>query len=1088
MVPALQPVVRRLTTRAARLQIAAAAIVLVSGIALTQNAAPQKQAAPPASAQPPGVEIVMVGSEPELHVDGIPFFIHAAQFDYFRIPSDLWQRSLARYRQLGINTIDLRIPWNWHEPSEGEFDFDGHTNPRRNLRKLLKLIAQKHLRLIARPGPVIGDYWRNAGYPPWLLTHAEFQMSASAIIRGATPPDAELMTSDANAAAHTWLANEIHMTHARLWMSTIAKELAPYDSKSLISIAEPGKREGETEEKQTGGPLLFVLLDDAASIRPGSNNSDLWRYLAELREALAEGGLHTMALLNVLRTSVPAAQASPEALRGDPPSGLGFVGDWFIARTNPQAAGGLVSVRSQLPGGSSALGAGDITSLTTLVRSLAKQPAFPPLLTGFSATLPVSSGDVRAVQPPLDDTLLASRILIGAGIRGITYSPLQETLTPAGWETSDASRYFHWDAALDLDGTVKPRARSVDRNGQFVAGWSAMLASSHLQDDVGVVGSLLVTHLVSNELPVSSSQLPMCTADQLCAAALVAATNLKDETATESVEIPDTLRTGGSAVPGKISINLTIPAHDSLLLPIHAPLCATADERDHCSDEIVASGAEFLGAHRDSKTLELLFYAPARASVRLRLDGAPAKVELDGDIRPDYQWKEGTSELEVALLRGAAPAYRRILRIQLPYAPRVPEKPKPAKHSHSDMEYEVFDSVRTPLGDSVSIPSVPPVVLADANSGGRMVIASWNHSDDARGAEFELDGAFHGIGDARMRGGEQKYTRMRFQPSLNPPAGQAAGVAKSDGLLRGNLTFRTGHERADIPIFFLTPDGKGNSHYQYDFDLDGTPEWVLESSRLRLIVSPAEGGRALALVDKSTNDDLVTLDGGFHDFLVPAGTPLENSQAFRGGDFSFNRAYQAEWLGASKEANKDVSLRLTYRQAATSDAVALNVEKTLRLADPETVEALYRVSQEPAVPVTGAPPEAPQNGAPKQQSFVAMVSIPLPDLEDQSARICWQPDSAPTSAASSLGTSHAAEPHCEDIAAGGRPVEVPSQASRAEIECPGRRPLTMEWDNGRVTVMPKGFSADVDLVVPAPPPGEAPREFTLRYTVAGSEK
>jgi len=71
---------------------------------------------------------------PELRVDGVPFFLHAAQFDYFRIPPDLWFRSLDRYRELGINTIDLRIPWNWHEIGDAEFDFDGHTNPRRNLR------------------------------------------------------------------------------------------------------------------------------------------------------------------------------------------------------------------------------------------------------------------------------------------------------------------------------------------------------------------------------------------------------------------------------------------------------------------------------------------------------------------------------------------------------------------------------------------------------------------------------------------------------------------------------------------------------------------------------------------------------------------------------------------------------------------------------------------------------------------------------------------------------------------------------------------------------------------------------------------
>ena len=141
--------------------------------------APKKPAAPLL-----GVQIVSNGNEPELRVGGVPFFIHAAQFDYFRIPPDLWFRSLDRYRELGINTIDLRIPWNWHEPRDAEFDFDGHTNPRRNLRGLLQLIAEKRLKLIARPGPLIGDQWRNAGYPAWLLAYSDYKMSAAAIEKG----------------------------------------------------------------------------------------------------------------------------------------------------------------------------------------------------------------------------------------------------------------------------------------------------------------------------------------------------------------------------------------------------------------------------------------------------------------------------------------------------------------------------------------------------------------------------------------------------------------------------------------------------------------------------------------------------------------------------------------------------------------------------------------------------------------------------------------------------------------------------------------------------------------------------------------
>ena len=163
----------------------------------------QKAPTPKPVAPPTGLEIISNGNEPELRVDGVPFFVHAAQFDYFRIPADLWFRSLDRYRELGINTIDIRIPWNWHEVRDAEFDFDGHTNPRRNLRGLLQLITEKHLRLIARPGPLIGDHWRNAGYPAWLLKYSDYKMDESAIEAGLAPQDAERATHDGESAAST---------------------------------------------------------------------------------------------------------------------------------------------------------------------------------------------------------------------------------------------------------------------------------------------------------------------------------------------------------------------------------------------------------------------------------------------------------------------------------------------------------------------------------------------------------------------------------------------------------------------------------------------------------------------------------------------------------------------------------------------------------------------------------------------------------------------------------------------------------------------------------------------------------------------
>ena len=43
---------------------------------------------------PRGVKVVQNGSYPELRVDGEPFFVHGATFEYYRIPRDLWESSL----------------------------------------------------------------------------------------------------------------------------------------------------------------------------------------------------------------------------------------------------------------------------------------------------------------------------------------------------------------------------------------------------------------------------------------------------------------------------------------------------------------------------------------------------------------------------------------------------------------------------------------------------------------------------------------------------------------------------------------------------------------------------------------------------------------------------------------------------------------------------------------------------------------------------------------------------------------------------------------------------------------------------------
>src|SRR6202030_218929 len=114
-------------------------------------------------------------------------FEHAGAFFYPKIPRDRWWEELVHLKDLGINTIDLYLLWNWHEPEEGIIDFNGRTNPRRDLEYLIRLIRISGLKVTLRPGPYCTAEWRNGGYPDWLLRRPEYRQSEQSILEGRYP-------------------------------------------------------------------------------------------------------------------------------------------------------------------------------------------------------------------------------------------------------------------------------------------------------------------------------------------------------------------------------------------------------------------------------------------------------------------------------------------------------------------------------------------------------------------------------------------------------------------------------------------------------------------------------------------------------------------------------------------------------------------------------------------------------------------------------------------------------------------------------------------------------------------------------------
>lgn len=44
---------------------------------------------------------------------------------YFRLMPEYWEDCLYNLKAMGFNAVETYIPWNIHEPEEGEFDFSG---------------------------------------------------------------------------------------------------------------------------------------------------------------------------------------------------------------------------------------------------------------------------------------------------------------------------------------------------------------------------------------------------------------------------------------------------------------------------------------------------------------------------------------------------------------------------------------------------------------------------------------------------------------------------------------------------------------------------------------------------------------------------------------------------------------------------------------------------------------------------------------------------------------------------------------------------------------------------------------------------
>ncbi len=157
-------------------------------------------------------------------------------------PSD-WDRRLAQFAASGYNTIDCLVPWNFHEPEEGRFDF---SSPDHDLPRFLRLCQKHHLYVFLRSGPYVCDEWDGGGFPAWLIPKTGLEIRRP---------------------------NPRFLGYVREWVRALDRTVRPY-------------------QITRGGPVILNQLENELDyFGPAGSDDDRRAYLSALRDDARQDGL-----------------------------------------------------------------------------------------------------------------------------------------------------------------------------------------------------------------------------------------------------------------------------------------------------------------------------------------------------------------------------------------------------------------------------------------------------------------------------------------------------------------------------------------------------------------------------------------------------------------------------------------------------------------------------------------------------------------------------------------------------------------------------------------------------------------------------
>lgn len=111
----------------------------------------------------------------EIYLNGEKTQILSGAIHYFRVVPEYWEDRLKKLKNCGLNTVETYVPWNLHEPEEGEFCFDGICD----MERFFQTADALGLYVIVRPSPYICAEWEGGGLPYWLLCYKDLKPRCS---------------------------------------------------------------------------------------------------------------------------------------------------------------------------------------------------------------------------------------------------------------------------------------------------------------------------------------------------------------------------------------------------------------------------------------------------------------------------------------------------------------------------------------------------------------------------------------------------------------------------------------------------------------------------------------------------------------------------------------------------------------------------------------------------------------------------------------------------------------------------------------------------------------------------------------------